>query len=74
MQPRRKAQRATQAEDAEGRTWEWRWGPGAACEVGEEGITKFVAEFMVGNADAEEGNAAGGDRRRAGGGKLAECR
>ncbi|KIJ91541.1 hypothetical protein K443DRAFT_685927, partial [Laccaria amethystina LaAM-08-1] len=47
--------RATQAEDAEeGRTWEWRWGPRAACEVGEEGIAKFVAEFMVGNADADE--------------------
>ncbi|KIJ90175.1 hypothetical protein K443DRAFT_686926 [Laccaria amethystina LaAM-08-1] len=59
--------RATQAEDAEeGRTWEWRWGPRAACE--------FVAEFMVGNADAdededaEEGNAAGGGRRRRAGG------
>lgn len=70
--------RATQAEDAEeGRTWEWRWGPRAACEVGEEGIAKFVAEFMVGNADAdededaEEGNAAGGARRRRAGGAAA---
>ncbi|KIJ99265.1 hypothetical protein K443DRAFT_680105 [Laccaria amethystina LaAM-08-1] len=67
--------RATQAEDAEeGRTWEWRWGRRAACEVGEEGIAKFVAEFMVGNADAdededaEEGNASGGARRRRAGG------
>jgi hypothetical protein len=69
--------RATQAEDAEdGRTWEWRWGPRAACEVSEEGIAKFVAEFMVGNADADEdedteGNAAGGARRRRAGGAAA---
>ena len=65
---------ATQAEDAEqDRTWEWRWESRAACEVGEEGIAKFVAEFMDGNADADEhehaeGNAAGGaGRSRAGG-------
>ena len=69
---------ATQAEDAEeGRTWEWRWGPRAACEVGEEGIAKFVAEFMIGNVgayedeDAEEGNAADGARRRRAGGAVA---
>jgi len=72
--------RATQAEVAEeGRTWERRWGRRAACEVGEEGIAKLVAEFMIGEADAdededaEEGNAAGG-ARRAGGAAAANRR
>ena len=38
----------TQAEDLEeGRAYEWRWGPRAHCEVGEENIGRFVAEFMV---------------------------
>lgn len=38
----------TQAEDIEeGRAYEWRWGPRAHCEVGEENIGRFVAEFMV---------------------------
>jgi hypothetical protein len=38
----------TQAEDLEdGRAYEWRWGPRAHCEVGEENIGRFIAEFMV---------------------------
>ncbi|TFK38514.1 MAGE family-domain-containing protein [Crucibulum laeve] len=54
----------TQAEDAdEGRMYEWRWGPRAHCEVGEEGIGKFVAEFMVNGGldtgDGEEGDEGG---------------
>ena len=45
----------TQAEDMdEGRTYEWRWGPRAFCEVGEELIANFVAEFMVGSHDEDE--------------------
>ena len=50
----------TQAEDREeGRTYEWRWGPRAFSEVGEEYIGKFIAEFMVSSeADQEEGAAA----------------
>ncbi len=45
----------TQAEDMdEGRTYEWRWGPRAFCEVGEELIANFVAEFMVGSHDGED--------------------
>ncbi|KAF8151613.1 MAGE family-domain-containing protein [Crassisporium funariophilum] len=53
----------TQAEDLdEGRTYEWRWGARAFCEVGEEYVAKFVAEFMVGSeADPEE--EAGGPGR-----------
>ena len=27
--------------------WEWRWGPRAAAEVGEQAIAKFIGEFMV---------------------------
>jgi hypothetical protein len=27
--------------------YEWRWGARAFCEVGEEDIARFVAEFMV---------------------------
>jgi melanoma-associated antigen len=51
----------TQAEDREeGRTYEWRWGPRAFCEVGEEYIGKFIAEFMVSSEvdQEEEGRAA----------------
>jgi len=47
----------TQAEDLEeGRAYEWRWGPRAHCEVGEENIGQFVAEFMV----EREANQDGG--------------
>lgn len=46
----------TQAEDLEdGRAYEWRWGPRAHCEVGEENIGRFVAEFMIERAANEEG-------------------
>ncbi|KAI0064965.1 MAGE-domain-containing protein [Artomyces pyxidatus] len=36
----------SQADDGD-TTWEWRWGPRAASEVGEAGIARFVAEFMA---------------------------
>jgi len=53
----------TQAEDLEeGIMYEWRWGPRAHCEVGEENIGKFVAEFMVDgevNEEEEGGHVAG---------------
>lgn len=53
----------TQAEDLEeGIMYEWRWGPRAHCEVGEENIGKFVAEFMVDgevNEEEEGGRVAG---------------
>jgi melanoma-associated antigen len=32
------------AEDAQ---YEWRWGPRASAEIGELGIARFVADFMV---------------------------
>ena len=57
----------TQAEDMdEGRTYEWRWGTRAFCEVGEEGVAKFVAEFMVasdGDGD-EEGVGSAAARKK----------
>jgi hypothetical protein len=45
-----------QAEDQEeGRQYEWRWGPRAFSEIGEEYVAKFVADFMVGgDANANE--------------------
>ena len=50
----------TQAEDREeGRTYEWRWGPRAFSEVGEEYIGKFIAEFMVSSEVDEEGEGRG---------------
>ena len=50
----------TQAEDREeGRTYEWRWGPRAFSEVGEEYIGKFIAEFMVRSEVDEEGEGRG---------------
>ena len=39
---------ATQTqEDSEGATFEWRWGPRAAAEVGERAVALFIAEFMA---------------------------
>lgn len=80
----------TQAEDLEeGRVYEWRWGPRAHCEVGEEGIAKFVAEFMIENDDMDEapGGTATSKKKKeetmkkmytgiekAAGGKLAELK
>jgi len=52
----------TQAEDLEeGRAYEWRWGPRAHCEVGEENIGRFMAEFMV----EREANQDGGGNSQA---------
>ena len=31
----------------EDEVWEWRWGPRAAAEVGEQAVAQFVADFMV---------------------------
>nr|GAT52227.1 predicted protein [Mycena chlorophos] len=58
--------RVSAADDESGTSYEWRWGPRAASEVGEQAIGTFVAEFMVSGQfaaaedddDAEEGNAA----------------
>ncbi|GJE95223.1 MAGE domain-containing protein [Phanerochaete sordida] len=57
---RGRAPAATQAANAadEGVVYEWRWGPRAQAEVGEEDIARFVADFMVERARRE---AAGGD-------------
>jgi hypothetical protein len=51
--------------------WEWRWGPRAMAEIGEEAIAHFVAEFMAerasggggagGGGSGSGGRAAGGD-------------
>ena len=64
-----KRMRATQApRDDENSTqmYEWRWGPRAVCEVGEQKIAEFIAEFMVdgGDADDEEDNNRGNRNRR----------
>ncbi|KAF9552820.1 MAGE-domain-containing protein [Agrocybe pediades] len=78
-----------QADEQEaGITYEWRWGPRSFCEVGEENIAQFIAEFMVQNDNDEQEEGAGGARDRnrqqerlkkmytgvekAAGGKLAE--
>ncbi|KAF7298807.1 MAGE domain-containing protein [Mycena indigotica] len=39
--------RVAAADEEAGITYEWRWGPRAASEVGEKAVAKFVAEFMV---------------------------
>ncbi|KAF8814581.1 MAGE-domain-containing protein [Phlegmacium glaucopus] len=56
----------TQAEDLEGRTYEWRWGVRAFSEVGEENIGKFIAEFMVSTDvnQEEEGRGAAAARTK----------
>ncbi|KAG7442695.1 MAGE-domain-containing protein [Guyanagaster necrorhizus] len=46
--------RATQRDDDSGATYEWRWGNRAHSEVGEKAIAQFVAEFMVGEQEAED--------------------
>ena len=38
---------ASQAGGEEGSNGEWRWGPRAHGEVGEQGVARFVAEFMA---------------------------
>ncbi len=60
-----------------GEVHEWRWGARAFCEVGEDDIARFIAEFMVregagserGNMDDAEDEADEG-RRKAKVGKL----
>lgn len=48
---------ASQAD--EGSNGEWRWGPRAHGEVGEQGVAQFVAEFMAEQApDSETGEEA----------------
>ena len=51
--------------------WEWRWGPRAIAEIGEEAIAHFVAEFMAERASGGGGAGGGGssgDRGAAGDG------
>ena len=55
--------------EEEGETYEWRWGPRAMAEVGEMGVARFVAEFMVdssmvGGEDGEDGDGEGGEGER----------
>ncbi|KAK0462896.1 MAGE-domain-containing protein [Desarmillaria tabescens] len=52
--------RATQGDDDSGATYEWRWGNRAHSEVGEKAISQFVAEFMVGEQEAEDDEEEGG--------------
>ena len=40
--------------------WEWRWGPRAMAEIGEEAIAHFVAEFMAERASGGGGAGGGG--------------
>lgn len=37
----------SQVRGEEGSNGEWRWGPRAHGEVGEQGVARFVAEFMA---------------------------
>ncbi|KAJ2933176.1 hypothetical protein H1R20_g3905, partial [Candolleomyces eurysporus] len=66
-----KRMRATQAprdDENSNQMYEWRWGPRAICEVGEQKIAEFVAEFMVDGGDAddeEDNNRANRNRRQA---------
>jgi len=43
---KKNAKRVRVEEDGD-RTLEWKWGPRAHCEVGEQASAKFIAEFMV---------------------------
>jgi len=62
---RGRAPAATQGDEGANAV-EWRWGPRAMSEVGESGIAKFVAEFMVRGEDGEddEGNATQEEKAR----------
>jgi hypothetical protein len=70
---------ATQADGGEETgTWEWRWGNRAQSEVGEKGVAKFIAEFMVERlggetADEDEDEGAGPSRRNRGKGKATQA-
>jgi melanoma-associated antigen len=51
--------RATQTQrrdddDGAREMYEWRWGTRSMCEVGEEAIARFVAEFMVEGVEADD--------------------
>jgi hypothetical protein len=49
--------------------YEWRWGPRAHSEIGEQGIGRFLAEFMAERSTAEQGDDDsdddGAERQRA---------
>ncbi|TFK19515.1 MAGE-domain-containing protein [Coprinopsis marcescibilis] len=75
----RATQKAARDEDDGGarEMYEWRWGSRAKCEVGEEAVARFVAEFMVGGgppigggeseeSEEEDGRVRGGKRGRKG--------
>ncbi|KAJ7048061.1 MAGE-domain-containing protein [Mycena amicta] len=62
--------RVSAADEDIGTAYEWRWGPRAASEVGEQAIAKFIAEFMVAQHahaeeedDGEEGNSGAAKAR-----------
>ncbi|KAG5650330.1 hypothetical protein H0H81_012602 [Sphagnurus paluster] len=63
-----KRARVTQADEESGTTYEWRWGSRAQSEVGEKGVAKFIAEFMVGDAgdDDDDDDATRGRHEEAG--------
>src|ERR1700761_1133945 len=46
--------RISQADEDSGQTYEWRWGPRAQSEVGEQAIGAFIADFMVTQERAED--------------------
>lgn len=50
---RGRAPAATQGNADEGIVYEWRWGPRAQAEVGEQDVARFVADFMVERARHE---------------------
>ncbi|KAG6856199.1 hypothetical protein H0H87_006595 [Tephrocybe sp. NHM501043] len=62
-----KRARVTQADDDNLATYEWRWGNRSQSEVGEKAVAKFVAEFMIGDADEDE---EGAQSRQDAGSKL----
>lgn len=39
--------RQSKATDEEDAVYEWKWGPRAHAEVGEEAVAQFIGEFMV---------------------------
>lgn len=41
--------------------YEWRWGPRAHAEIGEQGVGHFLAEFMAERSSAEEAEVSDDD-------------
>lgn len=41
-------------DEEEGIKYEWRWGNRAECEIGEQALAEFVAEFMVRNQNDDD--------------------